>query len=218
MADAPETMEVDMPEVGKVIVAKEIGEKLIKSRDSLKEAHRKAGERLGALETEKRAADAAIAKAADDKALADAVKAGEIDAVKKLHEGKVDKIANKYRGKALEAAVAGNESVVAEARSDIAAALAASCRYDFETDALQVLGADGKPRVDKDGKALGVDALIAEFVESRPYLRKASGTAGSGASGSGSSSKAPKMSLESYKALSAKERGVFHTANGVITD
>jgi len=216
MADAPETMEVDMPEVGKVIVAKEIGEKLIKSRDSLKEAHRKAGERVGALEAEKNAAAAALAKAADEKALADAVKAGEIDAVRKLADGKLNKVADRYRGKALEAALAGNHTIVDGAGKDIAAALSNSCRYDFDSDSLQVLGPDGKPRVDSDGKPLGVDALIAEFTEARPYLRKASGTAGSGAAGSGAPAAGKSISMDTYQSMSVKEKGAFHKANGRI--
>ena len=217
MADVPEMIEVDLPEVGKISVAKDVGEKIIKARDSLKDAHRKAGERVGALEAEKNTAAAALQKAADDKALADAVKAGEIDTIRKLSNSKLDKVSDKYRGKALEAALAGNELIVAGAAKDIAAALSTSCRYDLDSDALLVLGTDGKPRVDAEGKPLGVDALIAEFVAARPYLRKASGTSGSGAEGGGKTVTGPTMTMASYTALSAKEQGKFWQAKGIIT-
>jgi len=214
----PETMEVDMPDVGKVVVAKDVGEKLIKSRDSLKEANRKAGERLGALESEKKTAEAAVAKAAEEKALAEAMKAGEIEKVREISNRKITSLSEKYRGAALERAISANANIVPEAAADIAAQLAISCRYDLDTDALLVSGSDGKPRVDKDGKPFGVDALIAEFVENRPYLRKASGTSGSGAGGSGSPKSGQSTNMAGLMAMEPKARAKFFADGGKLTD
>lgn len=49
-----------------------------------------------------------------------------------------------------------------------------------EGDALQVVDEQGRPRLDSKGNALGLEGLVAEFLESKPFLRAGANTPGAG--------------------------------------
>lgn len=184
MADTPppDLVEVDLP-AGKVKVDKATAEILIKSRDTLKEDSRKAAERLGALEAEKKAAADAAEDARRTAEIEKAAKAGEIQKIKDLMGEREARLAAKMRDRSLESVIAKSGKVIPEAVADIAQQLRASCRFDLESETLLAVGADGKPLTGSDGKALGVDALVADFVANRPWFKPATQTPGSGAAG-----------------------------------
>ena len=151
------------------------------------------------------------------------MKAGELDKAKQILESatneKLGKIERSYRRARLEGMITANQNLVAEAAKDIADALSASCRFDLESESLAVVGADGKPRVDSNGKPLGVDALIAEYTDSRPYLRKTTTPAGSGSAGSaGNKATAKSMLRSEWELLPAKAKAAHFTDGGTLRD
>ncbi len=223
MADPPsgggggaDTMEVDLPEVGKVVLPKAEAEKVIKARDALKENGRKIGERLGALEAEKKAADDKVKKAEEDRALAEAAKAGELDKVREISERKLRAVADKYGNKQLESLIGANKDVIPAAVADIAKQLASGCRFDLDSESFVIIDAAGKPRVGQDGKPLSVDALIGEFLDARPYLKLPSGSPGSGAAGSGQRPAGRVITRAELDAMSGKEQAAFFADGGTL--
>ena len=133
------------------------------------------------------------------------------------HKAGRNALSGKFRLMALEHAAASNQQLVAGAAKDVAAALASNCSYDLDSDALQVLGADGKPRVDAVGKPLGVDAVISEYVSARPYLHKDDGLVAAGvgkkAAGAGRT-----MTIDAYKQLRATAQGAFFQNGGKLVE
>lgn len=210
---AAELVDVDLHGVS-VKLPKVDADKVIAGRQSAKDEQRKLAERLGALEAEKKAVEDAKRKAEEDKALADAAKAGEIDKIKQIGEQRVARIAERYRDTRLEAAVAKHPAVIAEAAGDIAAQLRQSCRFDVDRDMVEVIDAAGKPRVDAEGKPLGVDALIAEYLNARPWFRKPSNTPGSGAAGKGGSATGAVKTAAEIEAMGAIARAQFFQSGG----
>lgn len=218
VTEPAETMEVELLSGVKVKLPKADAEKEIAKRQEYKETRRKQDEEFGKLKAEK---DSQIAAAEEKRVKAEAdahVKAGEHEKARELltkaSDEKVSRLSSKYLGRALEAAIAQMPTIVQGAAQDIARQLASGCRFNLDTDAIDIIGADGKPRVDKDGKPLSVDALIAEFIETRPYLRAPSGNQGSGAGGKGGATgSAGEMLRSTWEALSSKLRS-DHFANG----
>lgn len=190
-----DTMEVELLSGVKVTLPKADAEKEIAKRQEVKEARRQRDEEFGKLKAEKEAGIAA----ADEKrqrAEADAaVKAGEYDKARELltksSNEKIDRLSARYRERHLESAIAQTPGIVPGAAKLIAGQLASGCRFNIEADTLDIIGADGKPRMGADGKPLSADALIVEFLDANPYLRAAAGSPGSGAGGSGQKQTGP---------------------------
>lgn len=211
-------MEVELLSGVKVKLPKEQAQKEIEARQKVKEGRRTQDEEFGRLKADR---DSQVAAAEEKRIKAEAdsaVKAGEFERAKEIltkqSSERIEKLAVKYRERALESAVAGTEGIVAGAAKDLAQTLARSCRFNLDADTLEVVGADGKPRMGDDGKPMSVDALIAEYIQQRPYLRAASGSQGSGANGKGGGEgKAGEMLRTTWEALSSKLRSE-HFANG----
>lgn len=220
MADA-ETMEVELLSGVKVTLPKEQAQKEIEHRQRFKADLRTQAEELGKIKAEKDAA-ASAAEAAARKAEADiALKAGEYEKAKEIIERtsveKIGKLERGYRHARLHSLISGNAGLIPEAAGDIAAALAGSCRYDLETEQLYAVDGAGKPRIGQDGKPLGADALIAEFTDSRPYLRKAATPPGSGADGK-QTSKETTVSRTQWAAMTGAQKSAFATAGGKVSE
>ncbi len=179
---AADEVEVDLPG-GKIKLPKAAAELVIRGRDALKEENRKMAERLGAVDAERKNAEEMKRKAEEDKAMSEAAKAGEIEKVKQIATQQVGRLADRYRDRALEGAIAKLPGILPQAVTDIAAQLRAGCRFDVESDTLIVIDAAGRPVTGADGKPMGVDAHINSYLEARPWFRAANATPGSGAQG-----------------------------------
>ena len=218
----PELMEVELLSGVKVNLPKEQALKEIEHRQKYKTDMRTAHEEVGKVRAEKEAAAQMAADSATKLEAEKAMKAGELEKAKQILEHstneKLGKIERSYRRARLEAAIVGNAGVVSEAARDIADALSHSCRFDLETESLSVVGADGKMRVGSDGKPLSVDALIAEYADARPYLRKSTAPAGSGAAG-GAGKQPGKILLRSeWDRLDTKSKAAHFEAGGTLRD
>ena len=218
----PETMEVELLSGAKVTLPKEQALKEIEHRQKVKGELRSAHEELGKIRAEKDAAAQQAADSATKLEAEKAMKAGELEKAKQILESasneKLGKIERNYRRARLEQLVSANANIVPEAVKDIASALSASCRFDLESELLAVVGADGKPRVGADGSPLSVDALVAEFIDSRPYMRKSTTPPGSGSAG-GAGNKSGKSLLKSeWEKMSPKEKAAHFDAGGTLRD
>lgn len=218
-----ETMEVELLSGVKVTLPKDQALKEIEHRQKFKGELRTAHEEMGKVRAEKEAAAAAAAEAATKLEAEKAMKAGELEKAKQILESaqneRLGKIERNYRKSRLEQLITANPNILPEAARDIADALASSCRFDLESESLAVVGADGKPRVGQDGKPLSVDALVAEFTDQRPYLRKSTAPAGSGAAGGAGNKAAGKSMLRSeWEKLDAKARMAHFDAGGTLRD
>jgi hypothetical protein len=223
MADPVETMEVELLSGVKVALPKEQALKEIEHRQKFKSELRTAHEEMGKVRAEKEAAAAAAAESATRLEAEKAMKAGELEKAKQILEQssneKIGKIERSFRASRMEQLLGSNANIIPEAIKDIASALTASCRFDLESETLVVVGADGKPRVGSDGKPLSVDALIAEFVDQRPYLRKSTTPAGSGAAGgAGNKAGAKSMLRSEWEKLDAKSKAAHFDAGGTLRD
>ena len=219
----PELMEVELLSGVKVNLPKEQALKEIEHRQKYKTELRTAHEEMGKVRAEKEAAASAAADSATKLEAEKAMKAGELEQAKQILERntneKLGKLERNYRRARLEAAIVANAGVVSGAARDIAYALAHSCRFDLENESLAVVGADGKLRVGSDGKPLSVDALIAEYTDARPYLRKSTAPAGSGASGSAGSKSSGKVMLRSeWERLDGKSKAAHFETGGTLRD
>lgn len=213
-----ETMDVDVPGVGKVTLPKDQATKLIAARDSEKASRRDLELRLGAIEAEKSAAEAARVKAENDRQAADHAKKGEMDKAAELltkgHREREAKIAANLRDKALKAALATRPNVAPTAIDDIADQLRARSAYDVDADAVVVLDAAGQPLKDESGKPVPVDTWLDGWLEKRPHYRldgtpKGSGAAGGTKGAAGTST----ISASSLDAMTPLEKAKYLEAN-----
>jgi hypothetical protein len=159
--------------------------------------------KVGLSDGEKRAAEEKARRAEEDKSAFELAKKGEFDAARDVltkqakeaetkAKGDVDKLAVRYRDRALEAAIRNSPALLkfedAAAQQtlveDIRAQIQGTSRYDLETDALVIVGADGRPVLDeKTQKPVSADAFLAKWLEARPYYLSSKVSPGSGASG-----------------------------------
>ncbi len=197
----PELVDVDLHGVT-VKLPKEQAEKVIAGRQAQKEELRKANEKAGAMDAERQAAAAKAEEATRNADMEKAAKAGEIEKVKELAGQHVAKLADRYRDRAIESAIGKLGTVVPEAVADLIPQLRGSCKFNVETDTLEIVDGGGRPLTGQDGKPMTVDTFISSHVEARPYLRKASGTQGSGAAGGkgANGAKIPTMTVAEYNA------------------
>jgi hypothetical protein len=215
---APETMDVDVPGVGKLTLPKEQATKMIAARDAEKAERRVLSERMGAIEAEKAAAETARAKAENDRQAAEHAKKGELDKATELltkgHREREAKIAGQLRDKALDAAVRAVARVVPAAVPDICDQLRARSRYDFDADAVVVLDAAGQPLKDEAGKPVPVDTWLGSWIEKRPHYLLDGTAAGTGAEG-GSKTKptAKAITEKQLGSMNPMERAKFFEAN-----
>ncbi|MBA3589674.1 hypothetical protein [Methylibium sp.] len=182
----------------------------------------------GAAKAEKDAAAAAAAKAESEKQAMELTKKGEFDKARELltaeHTKRIDSFAGKYRDTHLRAQVAGLPALLklpdAKAQTalvdDVVAQLRGSCRFDLDSDTLQVIGQDGRPALASDGKPMQADAFIAQFLEARPYLRQPTKTPGSGGAGAGESKSGPSITQSAFEAMSPKDRAIHFAAGGKL--
>ena len=105
-----------------------------------------------------------------------------------------------------------------EAAALIAGSLAASCRYDYDNETLVVTDAAGKPRVDANGKPMSAEALVSEFIDSRPFLRKATTPSGSGAEGSAGNKTEKSMLKSDWENMTPKEKAAHFDVGGTLRD
>jgi len=218
----PEMMEVELLSGAKVQMTKEQAQKEIEARQKYKTDLRAKDEELGKYRTESQARIDAAEKARQDAEAQAAIKAGELDKAREIYEKqhveKLNKIEKNYRTSRLEQLVSANATVIPEAAKDIAASLLHSCKFNLESEQLEVIGADGKSRTDQNGKPLSVDALIAEHIEARPYLRKATTPSGSGAAGGAGNKTARTITRSEFEAMPQKERAAFFADGGKLRD
>jgi len=167
-------------------------EKAIAWRDEQKKSSRELAERLGTLEAQAKAAEDAKRKADEEAERAKLTSKGQFDEALRLEQEKHRKalgtLATKYRDRALESLVRGIPEVLPEAVEDVVARLSHSCVYNLDADTITPMDAAGKPRLGSDGKPLTAEAVVREFLDSKPHFRRASGSPGSGASGGGKGS------------------------------
>lgn len=208
---------------------------VIAGRDADKAERHKLAERIGAIEAEKQAAEAAQKKAVEDAKLADLTKKGEFDKVLELKEKaandrvaaasvRVSHLADKFRDQAIRSFIAGNPKVAAvadpatrAAMIDLyAAQLKASCRYDIEKDSLQVLGDGGAVALNSEGKPKQADAWVSEILDASPLLKPLP-SPGSGAGGSGKSEGTrPQVGQADFDKKAPLDQAKFLEAGGVI--
>ncbi len=178
-------IEVDLPGGVKLKMPKDQAQKVIAGRDSTKEELRKANEQLGSLTAEKRAADEKAAKAEQDKAATEAMKAGDIKKLEEIHTKALTaeraKVAERLRNKGLTAAIASNTNIAPTAVDDIVAQLKALTAYDFDSDSIIVLDAAGQPIKDTAGKHQSVDTFLEPWLAQRPHYLLDGTPPGSGA-------------------------------------
>lgn len=141
-------------------------------------------QRIGTVDAEKRAAEAAAIEARAAAEIEKATKAGDFAKAQQLAEqraqGKVDKVAGHAIAMELRAAVLKvSPGLDADSISDIVTLNRGRLRYNTETGTAEALDAAGQPLL-VDGKAVGADALIAEFVKTRPHYRIAKVPRGDG--------------------------------------
>ncbi len=183
-----DTIEVDIDGL-KLTLPKDQGEALIAKRQATKDESRKLGERLGALEAEKRTAEEAAAAAKRERDAAEALKAGDIKKLEQLHTEKLTaertRTATRLRDKGLAAVVAKTPKLAPTAIEDVVEQLKARTQYDFESDSVIVLDAAGQPQKDDSGKPMTLDSFMGSWLEKRPHYLLDSTPSGSGATSTG---------------------------------
>jgi hypothetical protein len=76
----------------------------------------------------------------------------------------------------------------------------------------------GKPILGADGKPKTADAVIREFLDSKPHFRRATGSPGSGSQGGDGSGKASATATAAQvEAMDPMERAKFFAAGGKQT-
>lgn len=215
---ADDSVEVDVPGGVKLKLPKDTAAKVIAGRDADKQARRELEIRVGAIEAEKNAADAARVKAETEKAALEHTKKGEFDKATELltktHRDREAKIAAQLRDKALRAAVATAKNVAPTAIDDICDQLRARSSYDFDADAVVVLDAAGQPLKDDSGKPVQVDAWLGSFLEKRPHFLLDGTPKGTGADGGPKKTPSAKVITEKQvEAMSPMDRAKFFEAN-----
>lgn len=216
----PASVEVDLGSE-KLSLPKDIAGKVIAWRDAQKQSTREIHERIGKIEADKQAAEAARLKAEEDKQAIEHAKKGEIDQVRELltkqSREREAKLASHLRDKALRAAVASAPKVVPTAVDDIVDQLRARSRYDFDADAVVVCDEAGAPVKDTSGKPVAVDAFIGEWLTKRPHYVLDSTPPGSGAASGQSRANGKTMTREAWEkwnAESPKAAAQFLTQGG----
>lgn len=202
----PETMEIDLPSGVKVTLPKDVALKEIEHRQKIKQELRTRDEELGRLKAEKDAQVSAAEKARQDAETQAAIKAGEFDKARQILEKQFnDQLASfetSTRASRLESIVRSNQFILPEAADDVASLLVSSCKLNIKTNSLEVIGQDGRPRLDSDGKPMSADALVNEYLDKRPHLKRSTSPSGSGATGtaSGASKNSKVISEREYEA------------------
>jgi hypothetical protein len=220
-AAAPKVREVELGSL-KLSLPEDQAEALIKYRDENKKTLRETSERLGTLEAQAKAAADAERRATEEAERAKLTSKGQYDEALRMEQEKNAKtrslLASRYRDRALESMVRGIDGVLPDAVEDVVARLSGSCVYDIETDMLTPVDQAGKPILGADGKPKTADAVIREFLDSKPHFRRATGSPGSGSQGGDGSGKASATATAAQvEAMDPMERAKFFAAGGKQT-
>lgn len=212
-------VDVDLPGNVSVKLPRDQADKVIAGRQASKAELADLNTRYGALSAEKTAAETKATEAQRAREHAEAVKNGEVDKAReiasKAGNEKLAKLGNRARDREIEALVRSVAGVVPEAVADIVAQLKGSCNFNLDLETLEVMDAGGKPRLGDDGKPMGADAYIADFLKDRPYFRTGSAASGSGAAGSGKGAAAgATMTAADLERMAPRERAVFFQNGG----
>lgn len=174
---------------------------------------------LGGYKAERDAADAKIKKAEAEKAEADAVKAGEIEKIREVmtkdHREREAKFHASLVEDRMRAAVASNPDVVATAVDDLVAQLKSRATFDPDANALIIKDAAGKPLLDPStGKPIGADALVKDFLSTRPHYRKNSTPDGTGAAQPAQPAKGSTLSAAQMELMGPMQKAKFFQDGG----
>lgn len=150
-------------------------------RDNYKTQIRDLSGRLEQIEAEREKNRQKAAENARKAQEAELMAQGKAEEVIKAKEAEINAMRENYATRIardrIRVAVASNPDVLKDAIDDVANIVYASARYDIETDALNVLGPDGRPTE--------VDSFLGELLSKKPYFRKANTSQGTGATGAG---------------------------------
>jgi hypothetical protein len=150
--------------------------------------------RLGSLEADRKAADDAKKAAEESAALAKLTNKEEFQKALAIKEtefsGRLGKLSDAARDRDLRAMIAAHPKVAAMPNGAARDALVAlystqlkgSCRFNLESNSLEVVGEGGAPIPDSEGKPKRADAWLAETLDVSPLLQ-APASPGSGGDG-----------------------------------
>ncbi len=212
-----ETKEVDINGV-KVVLPIEQADKLIQARDAEKQSRKDQAEKYGKLEAEKAQAEAARAKAEEDKQAIELAKKGEIDQLKvfltKDFAAREAKISANARDKHLAALINGNDKIVKSATQDIIDQFRGRTKYDSDLDTVVVLDPDGLPAKGTDGKPITVDSVLSGWLENRPHFMRDGTPKGTGAT-TGVKQTGKSMSAEAIAQMTPMEKAKYFADGGL---
>lgn len=208
-----ELVEVELQGGVKVKMGKAEAEVYKTARTKDKTERDEMATKLGAEKAERDNATKKAEKAEQDRQAAEAMKAGEIDKAKELltRESKeqMDKVRRSLAKQGLKAAVMSTPGIIASAVDDVVAQLENRVTFDIDANVLVHFDAAGQPAKDKDsGKFLGADALLKDFLATRPHFMKDGTPPGTGASGPGKGKAQGSITVAEYNAaLKDREKG-----------
>lgn len=172
-----ETAKVTLP--GGVIVElpKADAEKILAAQTKANEEREGLARKVGAAEAERAAAALAAAKANEEKEALRLVKDGEITKAKEILSREANerlaKVGARLRDESLAAEIRRQApNLDQSAVADMVALVKDRAAFDADTGTVAPLGADGKPAT-KDGKPLGLDSFLADWLSTRPHFQAA---------------------------------------------
>ncbi len=206
--------DVELPGGIKVTMTDEQAATYTAARTKDKAEREEMAQRAGASKAAADAAEAAKKKAADDLALLEATKAGEIGKVREIAgkeaNDKLAKALERTKTHSLRGAIASIAPTLDESsRGDILALIGSQVTVDPDTFELRFLDAAGQPRKNSDGTPVTADAGVREFLTARKHFQAAviPPVGNGGGSGGGSGAGAPrKMTQAEYDATPSHAR------------
>ncbi len=181
---AGDVLEIELQGGIKVKLPKAEAEKYQAARAKDKQERDAAFQKIGAAEEAQRAADAAKQKAEKDRELAETIKKGEVEEVRKVAtretNEKLSKLAaGMIKDRLSAAATRIFPGLASVDYDDIVALNSSRVRFNTETLALDVVDEAGQP-AQHDGKPLSVDALLESFAKGRDRFKTVKQPAGDG--------------------------------------
>ncbi len=216
---AVETVEVDVHGI-KIPLPKAQAEKLILARDADKASRRELADNLGKLTADKTAAEAARAKAEEDKQILEHAGKKEIEQIRALaskdYADRMAKVSAKLRDKHIAAKLAAHHGIVTSAIPDIQDQIKHHLQYDAESDAVVVLDGAGQPLKDEAGKPQQADAWMDSWLAKRPHYlldKTAQGNGGTAVK----TTTGKTVPAATFEAMTTREKALFCEAGGGIS-